>query len=254
MIKKNGIIIIGFIKIKNVNGYMSKRFKEYINETFKRSQSEHINKTLRQSQSDRINEWKASSKTNSNIKYEDTFLHTPEDVDELHEIIAERLKENIEKPFLLDIDVSNITDFSSLFSAATKDYLKSFYNIDTTNTKVIDISTWKTKMNPEKMDDMFFGCFNLKEIKGIEDIDTSNVVSMIRMFKDCHSLEFLNLSKWKLKKNVRIHLMFTSTRTLELSGVGDWIYYIKADDLINLFVDHYGTVPSWWDIRKYKTV
>ena len=43
---------------------------------------------------------------------------------------------------------------------------------------------------------IFFGCQNLKEIKGINYFNTINVNTMYGMFADCKKLEYLDLTNF----------------------------------------------------------
>ena len=46
------------------------------------------------------------------------------------------------------------------------------------------------------MEQMFKGCKNLKEIKGINKFNTDEVTNMCGMFYDCNELEHLDLSNF----------------------------------------------------------
>jgi surface protein len=53
-------------------------------------------------------------------------------------------------------------------------------------------------INTEKLENLygtFCACDNLKEIKGIENLNTKNVKNM-KCFHGCKKLEKLNLKKW----------------------------------------------------------
>lgn len=56
----------------------------------------------------------------------------------------------------------------------------------------------------------FSGCQNLKEIYGISDIDTGNIVDMSFMFNDCKSLESLDLRKWDVSRVKSMKQMFNN--------------------------------------------
>lgn len=46
---------------------------------------------------------------------------------------------------------------------------------------------------------MFSGCWSLREIH-VENYDVKNVTRTDSFFNDCHWLEELDLSKWRLEK------------------------------------------------------
>lgn len=62
-----------------------------------------------------------------------------------------------------------------------------------------DISKWDTS-KCKSMSQMFEYCFNLKEIIGLENINTSNVTSFAQMFNGCQSITKLNLSNFDTSK------------------------------------------------------
>lgn len=108
---------------------------------------------------------------------------------ELKNIIQDRSKDPITKKFnknidLSDIDVSELNDLSEIFI---------WYKF-----KTIDISSWDTS-NIKNMTQMFYGCDELEDIIGIEDIDIKNVVYMAYMFADCPKLDITDKIKhWKI--------------------------------------------------------
>ena len=50
--------------------------------------------------------------------------------------------------------------------------------------KNLDLSNFNTS-NVMNMENMFYGCFELKEIKGIERFNTNKVTNMRGMFEFC---------------------------------------------------------------------
>lgn len=166
-----------------------------------------------------INEWKYSK--SSNVESQTVFKEVPKTRDDLNRIIIKRLHDNGERPFLLDIDTSNIDDFSNLFSAYH--YLRS-NGIHSSVIRYIDISTWNTS-NVKNMSNMFEGCARLKDIK--LSFDTSNVENMSGMFYGCKSLEYLNLP-FNTSKLKNVNHMFSGCFNLKE------IYHIDEWDVSNL--------------------
>lgn len=126
------------------------------------------------------------------------YNYHPKNKHELCDIIEEKLLENQLTPNLLDIDVSKIVDFSSLFLPN--------YWYDRSNGKIclwhmesLDLSTWNTK-NCHIMEHMFFGCNALEELKGLEYWNVRNVHCMHAMFYDCRSLRYLKVDGWFKEK------------------------------------------------------
>lgn len=63
------------------------------------------------------------------------------------------------------------------------------------------------------MEEMFSGCFNLRTIIGIEDFDFSSFVAgsngtLDGMFKECQSLQTLDLSNWNVDNVGGFYSMF----------------------------------------------
>lgn len=124
---------------------------------------------------------------------------------ELKNIIKERsVDPNTKKPNnhidLSDIDVSELNDLSTSFL---------WYRF-----KTIDISGWDTS-NVKDMTMMFYGCFDLTDIIGIENMNIDNVERMDYMFSDCKKLDITDKIKdWKVNpKNVRVSGMFRECPT-----------------------------------------
>lgn len=138
----------------------------------------------------------------------------PKNRKELEKIIFKRLKENITEPFLLDIDVSDIKDFSYLFSNEENDgsytYLK---NLNPEKIEKLDLSTWNTQ-NAIDMYGMFFGCQSLTEID-LSGFNTSNITNMSYMFSFCESLKNLDLSNFNTANVTCMRHMFSHCKSLK---------------------------------------
>lgn len=112
----------------------------------------------------------------------------PTTLKELKTIIKQRVQENPENPYLLDIDTSLIRSMYCLFSD----------NI-CKNIKTLDLSTWNTS----KVTNMshMFESINAQKIKFSKKFDTSNVINMSNMFAWCNftdiDLSMFNTSKVK---------------------------------------------------------
>lgn len=108
----------------------------------------------------------------------------------LMQLVAARLKDNIENPYLLDIDTSNIQSMNSLFSALRTDYLANSYGIDMRRCVRLDLSRWNLQ-NVYDMSNMFYKCTGLEEIN-MDDCNLSNVYLLNNMFYGCKNLKTLN--------------------------------------------------------------
>jgi len=115
---------------------------------------------------------------NKNIKKQ--YRYCPENKEQLRELLHQLFRERGNEADLNDIDVSKITDMSSLFESS--EYI--FMNFD--------ISEWDVS-NVTNMTEMFSDCgkFNCD----ISSWDVSNVKYMNYMFYGCELFE-QDLSKW----------------------------------------------------------
>ena len=114
-------------------------------------------------------------KLNKNIKL--PYNYYPQDYDELRSLIEKLLKERGKDADLNDIDISDITDMSGLFT-----------NLDPHN---IDISEWDVS-NVTNMVSMFYNCENFNS--DLNNWDVSKVTNMRHMFAGCDSLK--NKPSW----------------------------------------------------------
>ena len=143
------------------------------------------------------------------------------------------LFEYVEKMDLRNLDLSGVTDISSMFNGC--------YNLKTLNvsgwdtskvtdmTKVfascfelesLDLNSWNTS-KVEKMSGMFEHCTSLKKLN-ISGWKTSNVVNMRNMFRDCSSLTELDLSSWKTSNVYKMDGMFRDCSSLTGLDLSSW--------------------------------
>ena len=101
------------------------------------------------------------------IKKGNNYRYFPKTKKELQDIILKRIKDEGNEVDLNDIDVSNITDMSYLFS---------YINFNG------DISHWDVS-NVTNMHGMFCGCNKFN--KDISKWNVSNVTNMSNMFAGC---------------------------------------------------------------------
>ena len=139
---------------------------------------------------------------------------------------------NLSNADVSSFNTSNVTSMNSLFEGCQKLENINVTNWDTRNLidmryifidcyelTSLDLSNWDTS-KVEKMVYAFCFASNLREIKGIENWDTSNVTSFEGMFNSTKITSF-DGSKWKTDINTSIRVMFVncaSLTTLNLSG------------------------------------
>ena len=105
------------------------------------------------------------------------YKYFPESKDELKDIILKRIKDEGNEVDLNDIDVSKITDMSTLFKDTN-------FNGD--------ISAWDVS-NVKDMSFMFYGCKSFNQ--DISNWNVSSAKYMMDMFDDCESFN-QDISGW----------------------------------------------------------
>ena len=68
---------------------------------------------------------------------------------------------------------------------------------------------------PTSTAELFFYCLNIKEIDGIEYLNTEQVTDMNHMFAACYSLTSLNLSNFNTQKVTNMSAMFSGCHSLK---------------------------------------
>lgn len=162
-----------------------------------------------------------------------TYNFYPKNKQELREIIKEKVKNDNFN--FNDIDVSNVTDMSDLFFALDSNTRNKITKLDLTNWNVenvenmqnifssiynleeLNINGWITS-SVKKFDGAFEYCEKLVNIIGIEDLNTQKAISLESMFRNCESLQKIDLSKWNLS-HCRISIsMFEDCYSLNTIG------------------------------------
>lgn len=134
------------------------------------------------------------------------YKYHPKDREQLIDLVDQRISENPQKPYLLDIDTSQIISMSAVFSSCE-------------SIEELDLSTWNTS-NVASMSWMFGNCKSLKKID-LSSFDTSNVIYMNCMFYNCKNLSEIDLSNFNTSKVSNMHSMFNKCellKTLDLSN------------------------------------
>ena len=133
-------------------------------------------------------------KINKDIKI---YNYHPKDKKELRSLIKELLKERGKDANLNDIDVSDITDMSELFT-----------DLDPYN---INISEWDVS-NVKNMGSMFYGCKNFNS--DISRWNVSNVEDMSYMFDNCKKFNS-DLSNWDVSNVKDMRRIFNGCKSLK---------------------------------------
>ena len=83
------------------------------------------------------------------------------------------------------------------------------------NLEYVNVSNWKTK-KLKKADELFKNCKRLKKIDGLNDWNVCHVVDMCSMFKNCESLEYLDLNNWRPVNVKWYKQMFAGCKKLKI--------------------------------------
>ena len=138
---------------------------------------------------------------------------------------------------LSDFDTSNVITLKGIFKGCES--LKSIKGLNNFNTKnVLDFSEMfsscssltsldVSNFNTSKANDlsfMFNKCINLKEFKGLDKLETNNVVNFSGMFCSCSNLIFLDLTNFKTEKANAMSKMFEGCSKLEIiKGLSNFV-------------------------------
>lgn len=167
------------------------------------------------------------------------YNHRPQNKEELIKLVLERIKQNPENPYLLDIDTIYITDMRVLFNPESlyifnKRYFHEDKKPKLDCIKTLDLSTWDTS-NVIDMFSMFKDCQTLKELN-LSGWDTSNVRDMNHMFYCCRSLIELNLSHFNTYNVTNMSNMFDQCRSLKVLNLSNWDTS-NVTDMFSMFSD-----------------
>jgi len=131
------------------------------------------------------------------------FNYFPKDRDELDALMKKLRKERGEEGDFNDVDVSNVTDMSYVFSEGKK------FNGD--------ISQWDVS-NVTDMSGMFYECENFNG--DISNWDVSNVTNMRYMFYKCNSFN-QDISSWDVSSVTNMNGMFSGCDSFE-GDISNW--------------------------------
>ena len=161
------------------------------------------------------------------------YKYFPKTTEELEDLIKKRINKEGREANLNDIDVSKITDMSSLFSG-----------LDFNG----DISNWNVS-GVENMSGMFFGCKDFNQ--DISDWDVSNVTDMRAMFYDCKSFN-QNISSWDVSKVTNMASMFCNCGKFN-QDISNWDVS-NVTNMVSMFsgCKSFNQDISTWDVSKVK--
>lgn len=137
-------------------------------------------------------------------------------------------------------DVSKLNSYYKLFD---REYIKNFFNLET-----IDISDWSFN-NVENTVFMFRGLLQLKQIKGIEDINLFSINKMFAMFSDCEELK-VNFNKWDISNKTDYKMfdyMCYKCKSLDKGSFDSWGDKIKFKYKPKHMFYGCENIPQWYE-------
>ena len=117
--------------------------------------------------------------------------------------------------------------------------------------KTLDLSTLNTT-NITNMSEMFYGCYLLTDIKGIEDWDVSNVTNMSKMFYNCYVLPSIDFGSWNTSNVTNMYRMFYGCSGITSLDLSSWDVS-NVTDMSDMFNGCSGITSldlSSWDVTK----
>ncbi len=99
------------------------------------------------------------------------------------------------------------------------------YNYEIVEVKIVD------RILPNILQDYFIGCERLKNIEGLNNIDTSNVSNMQGMFLRCSSLTNLDISNFKTDNVTNMGSIFSGCSSLTNLDISNF----KTDNVTNMW-------------------
>ena len=112
--------------------------------------------------------------------------------------------------------------------------LPKWYTHDTEISKVVFEASF-ANARPTSCYAWFLCFYNLKQIEGIENLNTANVTNMISMFSDCFSLTSLYLTNFNTEKVTNMSDMFSNCFSLTTIYVSDKFVTTKVSSGAKMF-------------------
>lgn len=151
--------------------------------------------------------WDSLGYTTDDISGLDIHIAKAQDIKDTWDASKQSYSYPIDVLFFPNVDVSNLRTFISSSTDSNVAFAVfpkvAFTNIDNMRRMFsrwrylvsLDMSLWDTSA-VTTMEYAFYYCSALSEIKGIGDLDVSNVTNISYLFSNCTSLETLDLSGW----------------------------------------------------------
>ena len=115
------------------------------------------------------------------------------------------------------------------FKGDFKDFTNFFSNAFDSPSIIKTIDLSNLRIFPKKLKEMFKGCSGLTEIKGLSNLNTSEVVDMSKMFYLCSSLKTLDLSNFDTSLVTDMSDMFSYCSVLEKLNLSNFNTSLVTD-------------------------
>ena len=194
-------------------------------------------------------------------KFEDTNVPWKKESEQIENVqILDQVKSNCMKEWfencinlitLIDfknLDVSNCTDFSFMFSFCESlenlnglqnwnvfngtNFLCMFGNCESLE-DLNELQHWNVS-NGIYFSSMFAACKSLQDLNGLSNWNVFNSSKFNRMFADCESLQDIKeLKKWNLSNGTNFSAMFAFCKSLKEISLPNTLYILKEEMFFN---------------------
>ena len=165
----------------------------------------------------------------------------PKTLEELREIIIQRIENDGSDCDLNDIDVSKIENMSYMFCAIGNKIFEDFNG---------DVSMWNVS-NVKNMECMFWGCVQFNG--DMSEWDVSNVTDMSSMFSKCENFNG-DISQWDVSSVIKMQEMFSGCKEFNCD-LSDW-NMSKVENIQEMFKGckkfRCNLLSNWWDVSNAK--
>ncbi len=113
------------------------------------------------------------------------------------------------------VEIEGIENFDTSLATSLYGIFKNMNSLQSIDVSYFNVSKVKN------LSDIFNGCSSLSVISGINNWDTSSVISMMSIFAGT-SVQSLNLSNWKTGNVTSINYLFYQSDIKEIKGIAEW--------------------------------
>jgi surface protein len=139
----------------------------------------------------------------------------------------------VERMFAGCTMLTDLQDISDWNLSSCISFTQMFDNCKSLTT--LDLSNWTIPDKFYHIGKMFARCFNLKELKGIENWNVEHVTWLEGVFAGCCNLQNLDLTNWKPKPRSTTRMFANCTKLTTIGDISNWDFSdnINTTDMFN---------------------